>query len=168
MGHAFRLAGTDHELWLARRGGAYELHVGDACVPATLSARGVHVHDLTVGDTTELVVIAQHGDDVHIHLAGETYLLRYTPSLERFAGQADDTGEAVTRAPMPGTVIALSVQAGAAVRRGQALMVIESMKMETTIVAPCDGTVQTLHAAVGQTFERDVLLVTLERAEAAA
>ena len=45
--------------------------------------------------------------------------------------------------------------AGASVRRGQALVVIESMKMQTTIVAPCDGTVQTLHAAVEQNFDRD-------------
>ena len=163
MGHAFRLGGVDHELWLSRTGGVYQVHVGDTCVPATLAPRGEHLHELTVRDLTERVVIAQRGDDVHVHLDGETYLLRYTHSLERFAGQAADEDEAVARVPMPGAVISVSVEPAATVRRGQALMVIESMKMETTIVAPCDGTVQTVHQRVGQTFDRDAPLVTLER-----
>jgi acetyl/propionyl-CoA carboxylase alpha subunit len=167
MGHAFRLAGVDHELWLSRSGGVYQVHVGDACVSATLAPRGEHVHALTVGDLTERVVIAQHGDDVHVHLDGETYLLRYSHSLERFADPAGDEDEAVARAPMPGAVISVGVEPAAAVRRGQALMVIESMKMETTIVAPCDGTVQTVHQRVGQTFDRDAPLITLERLKGA-
>jgi biotin carboxyl carrier protein len=165
MAHAFQLLGVDHELWLARSGGVYQVHIGDTCVPATLVARGEHVHELTVREASERVVIARHGDDVHVHLDGEAYLLRYSHSLERFAGQAVDDDEAVARAPMPGAVISVGIEAGATVRRGQALLIIESMKMETTIAAPCDGTVLALHVAVGQTFDRDAALVTLERAK---
>lgn len=163
MGHAFRLAGVDHELWLSRSSGVYRLHLGETSVPATLVARGEHAHELTLRDTTERVVVACQGDDVHVHLDGETYLLRYSHSLERFADSGAGDDEAVARAPMPGAVIAVNVEAGASVRRGQALLVIESMKMETTVAAPCDGTVQTVHAGVGQTFDRDAPLVTLER-----
>jgi acetyl/propionyl-CoA carboxylase alpha subunit len=164
MGHAFRLAGTDHELWLSRSGGTYRVHIGETALPATLTARGEHVHELTVGDATERVIVARQGDEVHVHLGGEAYVLRYSHSLERFASQGFDADERIARAPMPGAVIAVSVEAGASVRRGQALLVIESMKMETTITAPCDGTVQTVHAGVGETFDRDAALVTLERA----
>ncbi len=168
MGHAFQLHGVAHEVWLARAGGGYRVHVGEVDLPATLVARGEHVHELTVHDACERAVVARRGDEVHVHLDGETYLLRYVHSLERFAGQAVDDGAAVARAPMPGSVIAVGVAAGALVRRGQALLVIESMKMETTITAPCDGTVQTLHVAVGQTFDHDAPLVTLQRGGAAA
>ena len=163
MGHAFQLNGEAHELWLSRAGGVYQVHVGETVVPAALLARGEHTHELTLREASERVVIALRGDDVHVHLDGETYLLRYSHSLERFAGQAVDEDEAIARAPMPGAVISVAVEAGASVRRGQALLVIESMKMETTVTAPCDGTVQTLHVAVGQTFDRDAALVTLER-----
>jgi biotin carboxyl carrier protein len=163
MGHAFQLMGTDHELWLSRSGSVYQVHVGETCLPATLVARGEHAHELTLHDVSERVVIARRGDDVHVHLGGATYLLRYSHSLERFAGQASDEAEAVARAPMPGAVISVAVEAGAVVRRGQALMVIESMKMETTITASCDGKVQTLHVGVGQTFDSNAPLVTLER-----
>lgn len=168
MGHAFQCQGHEHEVWLSRSGAFYRLHVGDLCLPATLLARGEHAHELTVRDVVERVVVAQRGDEVHVHLDGETYLLRYTHSLERFAGQAVDEEQAIARAPMPGAAVALAAEPGTAVRRGQALLVIESMKMEMTIAAPCDGVVQTVHVTVGQTFEREAPLVTLERSRAAA
>lgn len=65
-------------------------------------------------------------------------------------------------APMPGSVISLAVRVGQAVKRGDTLMVIESMKMETTLVAGVDGTVSAVHVQVGQTFERDATLVSVE------
>ena len=50
---------------------------------------------------------------------------------------------------MPGKVLAFMVQTGQAVKRGQALAVIEAMKMEHTLHAPHDGTVAQLLYAVG-------------------
>ena len=69
---------------------------------------------------------------------------------------------------MPGAVIAVHVQEGQTVARGEVMVVIESMKMETAICAGYDGRVQKLHVVAGQTFDREALLVTLERTEAAA
>jgi biotin carboxyl carrier protein len=168
MGHAFHLRDTDHELWLSRSGLVYRLHVGDTCLPVALVTRGEHAYELTVRDVKERVYVASRGDDVYVQLDGETYLLRYRHSLERFAGQAEEENETVARAPMPGAVVTVAVKQGEAVRRGQGLLVIESMKMEMTIAAPFDGTVQTLHVAVGQTIDQDAPLVTLERAKEAA
>ncbi|HSV71990.1 MAG TPA: biotin/lipoyl-containing protein [Methylibium sp.] len=168
MGHAFQLQGQAHELWLSRAGTCYRLHVGDLCLPVALDPRGLSSHRLAVGDFAETVFVAVHGDEVHVHLDGETYLLRHTHSLERFADQAVEEEQAIARAPMPGAAVALAVERDAVVRRGQALLVIESMKMEMTIAAPCDGVVQAVHVSVGQTFDRDAPLVTLDRTRAAA
>lgn len=163
MAHAFTLFGVDHEVWLARVGTTYRLHIGDQSLAVVLSQRGDHAHELILNDDSHRVFMARRGDDIHIHLDGDTYLLRYSHSLARFADQSVDEGEAVSRAPMPGSVISVAVQPGETVERGQALLVIESMKMETTISASCAGTVQALHVGLGQTFERDAPLVTLER-----
>ncbi|HEY2561294.1 MAG TPA: biotin/lipoyl-containing protein [Caldimonas sp.] len=163
MAHAFRLDEHDHEVWLSRSHTGYRVHIGDTCIAAAMTAKGEHVRDLTIEGRDERVRVALIGDDVHVHLDGESYLLRYSHGLERFAGEALDADEAIARAPMPGSVIAVSVEVGATVRRGQTLLVIESMKMETSVVAPCDGVVQALHVALGRTFERDALLVTIER-----
>lgn len=163
MSHAFLLGETEHELWLARAGSGYRLHSGGQSLPVQLLPRGDHAHELIVHDDSRRVFIARRGDEVFVHVDGEAHALRYVHNLARFAGDSRDEGEAVARAPMPGSVIAVAVEIGQRVERGQTLVVIESMKMETTISAACDGSVQALHVELGQTFDRDAVLVTLER-----
>ncbi|WP_102783918.1 acetyl/propionyl/methylcrotonyl-CoA carboxylase subunit alpha [Thalassospira sp. GB04J01] len=75
------------------------------------------------------------------------------------SGINSDQGKLVT-APMTGVVIALDVEAGAAVKAGQRLGVMEAMKMETAIIAPIDGVVETVNCHVGETVEGGVALVT--------
>ena len=63
---------------------------------------------------------------------------------------------------MPGSLVSVTVKPGDAVSKGQTLLVMESMKMETTILSPRDGVVAAVHFDKGQTFDRDALLLTLE------
>jgi 3-methylcrotonyl-CoA carboxylase alpha subunit len=65
-------------------------------------------------------------------------------------------------APMPGTVIAVSVRKGDRVVRGQPLVVIEAMKMEQTLSAPFDGTVIELKATSGAQVAEGTLLARIE------
>ena len=72
-------------------------------------------------------------------------------------------------APMPGQIIALFVKVGDAVRRDQPILVLEAMKMEHTIVAPIDGTLERLALAVGDRVVEGTELFSVEiRAELAA
>ena len=62
----------------------------------------------------------------------------------------DRTGrERTVESPLEGTVVRVAVEPGDAVRNGQELVVIESMKMELSIAAPHGGTVQGLDVAPG-------------------
>ena len=65
-------------------------------------------------------------------------------------------------APMPGRVIAVKVEPGQHVTRGQELLVVESMKMENAIRAPREGTVRSVAARVGEMVGPGVVLVELE------
>lgn len=65
-------------------------------------------------------------------------------------------------APTPGTVRAVHVKAGDQVAVGDALVVIEAMKMEHVVRAPTDGTVDAVRCAVGETVDGGALLVRLE------
>jgi propionyl-CoA carboxylase alpha chain len=67
--------------------------------------------------------------------------------------------------PLPGTVIAVHVEAGQTVSDGQLLMVVEAMKMEHKIVASSDATVGEVRFAVGDRVDQGDLLVALETAE---
>jgi 3-methylcrotonyl-CoA carboxylase alpha subunit len=106
-------------------------------------------------------VVAVHGDLVHIHLDGAAWTVRYHDPVERHGHHHGASADDVAQAPMPGTVIAVHVTEGQTVARGDTLLVIESMKLETAIKALRDGTIATVHVATGQAFDRGMPLVTL-------
>jgi 3-methylcrotonyl-CoA carboxylase alpha subunit len=76
------------------------------------------------------------------------------------AGEAAAEGGRLT-APMPGKVVSFSVKSGDAVKKGQALAVMEAMKMEHTIAAPTDGTVAELLYAPGDQVAEGAELLKL-------
>lgn len=53
------------------------------------------------------------------------------------------------KSPLPGVILDVKVKEGDAVKRGQTLMILEAMKMENEIMAPCDGTIKQVVAAKG-------------------
>ena len=63
------------------------------------------------------------------------------------------------RAPLPGTVNAVAVTVGQAVKKGQT--VVEAMKMENNINAECDGTVTAVHVNKGDSVREGAMLVTI-------
>ena len=63
--------------------------------------------------------------------------------------------------PLPGSVISVAVTEGQAVKKGDTLLVLESMKMENPIMADCDGTVTKIAVAPGQSVMQDDLLVVI-------
>ncbi|WP_338424604.1 acetyl-CoA carboxylase biotin carboxyl carrier protein subunit [Sphingopyxis kveilinensis] len=146
MAHRLFLEGEAHHVWLTRCAGTEHLLLGGA----------EHPLGSEPGAT-----IAIDGDEVHIHLDGRAYRIRYEHPLDRFAAEARGDADDVACAPMPGVVVALYVAAGDAVGEGDALMVIESMKLETVIRAVRDGVVERVHYDVGRSFDRDAPLVTL-------
>ena len=71
------------------------------------------------------------------------------------------SGSTTLRAPIPGKVVKLLVKAGDSVQAGQALLVLEAMKMENELRAPHAGVISTLHAVEGTTVETGQDLVSL-------
>ena len=65
-------------------------------------------------------------------------------------------------APMPGRVVGVAVDAGQVVARGDGLITIEAMKMETTVFAEADGTVAKIHVSPGDEVETKDLLLEIE------
>jgi acetyl-CoA/propionyl-CoA carboxylase biotin carboxyl carrier protein len=92
---------------------------------------------------------------------GESWTI--TDVEQRGAGgdAAGAHGDGVVRSPMPGTVIAVHVAPGDEVAKGQAVAVVEAMKMEHTLHAPFDGAVGEVHAAPGSSVALDAPIVTM-------
>ena len=76
------------------------------------------------------------------------------------AAAAVVAGEAVT-APMPGNILKVNVSVGQAVKEGDLLLVLEAMKMENEIFAPCNGTVAQVLVQKGATVDTGATMVVL-------
>ena len=68
---------------------------------------------------------------------------------------------AKVNAPMPGTILDVRVQNGAKVKKGDVLVILEAMKMENEILAPCDGTVTSVCVKKGDSVETQALICTI-------
>ena len=75
------------------------------------------------------------------------------------AAPAGGAGDVV--APMPGTVLKVNVNNGDTVASGDVILILEAMKMENEIVAPCAGTV-TLNVKAGETVDTDAVLASVQ------
>jgi pyruvate carboxylase len=77
--------------------------------------------------------------------------------------KADPADVMQVAAPMPGLITSLAVNVGAKVAKGDKLLTLEAMKMQSTIYAPGDGTVEAMYAQVGDTVESKDLLLKMRK-----
>jgi len=162
MRRRFEIDGRPIDAALMRRDDGYALQVDGDAHPVSLSAPWLDgVQTLRVGDRAWAIHLVCDGEETFVQIGGRSFTVRTIEPLTVFAHAGSATADLTARAPMPGTVVSVRVRPGAQVAKGETLMVIESMKLETTITAWRDGTVETVHLAPGQTFDRDAPLVSL-------
>ena len=64
--------------------------------------------------------------------------------------------------PLPGNILAVNVTVGATVKKGDVLMILEAMKMENEIMAPCDGRIASVNTSKGSSVETGALLCVIQ------
>ena len=86
-----------------------------------------------------------------------------TRYIRGLAGSGDKArGLAVLKAPMPGLVVRVQVEAGATVSSGAGLVVLEAMKMENELRATTAGTVRVVRVRPGEAVEKGQVLVEFD------
>jgi biotin carboxyl carrier protein len=76
-------------------------------------------------------------------------------------GEVQSRGELHLKAPMPGLIVAVSVDEGQPVSKGDVLVVLESMKMQNELKAPRDGIVTRIRVSGGDRVDQQATLLTL-------
>jgi acetyl/propionyl-CoA carboxylase alpha subunit len=98
------------------------------------------------------------GDEVYVRIGARTFIVGLPQAQLR--AHAHSAADDEIRADMPGTVIAHHAEAGQAVKAGDRLITIESMKLQVSLVAPRDAVIEKYHVAGETAFERGALLVS--------
>lgn len=114
-----------------------------------------------VGGRTSRALVAREGPHTWIHRGGAT--TRWREVARARVGASSDAHDGEVRSPMPGVVIEVHARAGDRVASGDALVVVEAMKMEYTVKAPVAGRVSEVVVARGDQVEREQVLVRVSR-----
>ena len=138
--------------------GALHLQVGEHSGALVFTPHGTDV-DLQFARERQLCSLVRRGETVHVFTPRGATQIVVVDQLAH-AGDHQAEGGRLT-APMPGKVVSFSVRAGDRVAKGQALAVMEAMKMEHTIAAPADGVVQELLYAPGDQVAEGAELLKL-------
>jgi 3-methylcrotonyl-CoA carboxylase alpha subunit len=138
--------------------GALQLTVGEQTALLQFSGTADDV-SLRFGEATLRASLLRQGETVHLFAARGATQIELVDALAHAGDQQAEGGR--LSAPMPGKVVSFSVKAGDKVTKGQALAVMEAMKMEHTIAAPADGTVEELLYAPGDQVTEGAELLRL-------
>jgi 3-methylcrotonyl-CoA carboxylase alpha subunit len=145
--YAASLEGGAYQVGVVYRPQGWELEVDGVRQPLHVSGHEGATLSLRLGEQAMHGTVRRDGELFHVFTNGEHYTLAYKDPMAH-AGEAEAAGGRLT-APMPGKVVAVMVEVGQAVKKGEALVIMEAMKMEHTIAAPADGLVEEVLYAVG-------------------
>ena len=152
------------EVGVTLDGGRYRVTIGEQVwdVDARLTPQGIS--SLIIGGVSHVADVEDHAGECVVDVGGETYTVQveeHTRYIIRTRGGAGGgAGAQTVKAPLPGKISHVAVQAGDAVTAGQSLLVIEAMKMENELKAATAGTVREVRVAAGQAVNAgDILIV---------
>ena len=121
-------------------------------------------YNITVNGTTYEVVVEEAGSVASAPaFVAPTAAPAPAPVAAPKTAPAASTAAGATKvtSPMPGTILNVKVSVGQAVKKGDVICVLEAMKMENDIPAPCDGVVASVNVQKGASVAANDVLVTL-------
>lgn len=131
------------------------------------SVSGQPVYSLIVDGKSYEGYAAQDEDTWQVLLRGRLYPVTVEDEREKrlrsaAGGGVTETGEYHLRAPMPGLIVTVPIQEGQPVKRGQVLLILESMKMQNELKSPRDGTIGRVRVKAGETVEQKQILLSVQ------
>ena len=157
----FRVGDDDHVVIVRYlRGGGLRLEIGGEAMTAS---HAIHEHgDLVATLDGDRMRAAYHLTRGRISVIHDGALLAFDIVDPLDADLTDEAAAGSIAAPLPGKVIKVTAETGQKVKKGEALMILEAMKMEHTIAAPASGTVQEINFGEGDQVEEGAVLIALE------
>ena len=130
------------------------------------SVSGQPVYSLILDGKSHESYVASGDHDWQVLIRGRLYPVTVEDEREKrlrsaAGGGVAETGEFFLRAPMPGLVVAVPVSEGQAIKKGQVLLILESMKMQNELKSPRDGVISRIRVKAGDTVEQKQTLLSV-------
>lgn len=159
--------GEEYVLLLERNGGHSEYRlqgIHEASGTASISEVMPGVFSILLGNQSFSVYVTTNGDGLEVWAGGSRHTISISDPRDRSASSRKHAaaGPVELRSQMPGKIIKVLVEPGAAVRAGQGLIVVEAMKMQNEMKSPKDGRVVRIFAVEGGTVGAGETLIVVE------
>lgn len=163
MAFELSLDGQGHEIEIVRRRPRLIVRIdGREHEISAAGAPGSGRQTIEISGAPVHFTRAEAGDRQIVRLNGRTFEIGIVDPRSQAEGPGG--GHDHVKAPMPGCVVDVHKQPGDEVVRGDAIVTIESMKLQMALLAPRDGRIARLLCEIGDTFEKDAIIAQLEAA----
>ncbi|MFH2001671.1 MAG: acetyl-CoA carboxylase biotin carboxyl carrier protein subunit [Planctomycetota bacterium] len=151
-----------------RKNDAYQATIQDRTYSVQAESLSPNLLSLLIDGRSVLVHTAEKDGERIVCIGGVPYVLLDPASMEDYSSSQGEAagGNGVISTPMPGKIVAVHVKEGDAVKAGQALMVVESMKMQNDMVSNVNGIVKKVHFKPGDQASFGDPLVEIDVEEA--
>ncbi|MBU1340066.1 MAG: acetyl-CoA carboxylase biotin carboxyl carrier protein subunit [Proteobacteria bacterium] len=129
--------------------------ISDHQILLSINGQNINAFICNNGDTKTIMIKGQSFEIMDADLVEQTH-----PRTKSLVATAT-----IVASPMPAVVTGVLTQVGDRVKKGQGLIIVSAMKMETTLFAPFDGIVSKINAAVGDKVMPADILVDIEKQE---
>jgi biotin carboxyl carrier protein len=156
--------GRNYRLELERADGRWMCRLDQRSIEVDAVLARPDVLLLRIGNKAYEVKCERVAGEIHLWVGSARFAVevRDPRSLRGRARAADDHGPRKLTAPMPGKIVRVLVEAGAAVEAGAGVLVVEAMKMQNEIKSPKKGTIQKILVGVGAAVNAGDLLAIVE------
>ena len=130
------------------------------------SVSGQPVYSLIVDGKSHESYVYPGDDNWQVLMRGRLYTVAVVDEREMrlrsaAGGGVAETGEFHLRAPMPGLVVSIPVEEGQEIKKGQVVLILESMKMQNELKSPRDGVIGRIRVKAGETVEQKQTLLSI-------
>lgn len=146
----------------------HHVRVGDRLLPVDIeSVSGQPVFSLILDGKSYESYVYQNEEEWEVLLRGRQYQVRVEDEREKrlkaaAGGGVAEGGELHLKAPMPGLVVVIPITEGQEVKKGQVLIILESMKMQNELKSPRDGVVERVRVKPGESVEQKQTLLSIQ------
>jgi len=145
----------------------HHIRIGDRLLQVDFeSVSGQPVFSLILDGRSYESFVYQGEEDWDVLLRGRQYQVKVEDEREKrlkaaAGGGVAEGGEFHLKAPMPGLVVAILVEEGQPVQKGQVMLILESMKMQNELKAPRDGTIGRIRVKAGESVEQKQAMLSV-------
>ena len=143
-----------------------QITIDGVAYPIDLRAIDEATVSLLINNASHEALVETSNGEIQVLLRGRLYAARVEDERASRLSQSGGglhagSGEVTIKSPMPGLIVAVAVSEGQTVKKGQTVVVLESMKMENELKAPRDGTIAAIKISPRQGVEQGQPLVVL-------